>query len=73
MFMTAELVNPDAKAKIMEPTKCGEWRWQNFQFIKQALDILDEGRVPSEQYFLPLYNLIKQRPDAAERLIMWDA
>lgn len=73
MFMTAELVDANATAVIMEPTKCGEWRWQSFQPIVNAVEKMKRDQEPAEQYFLPLYNLVKQRPDIAERLVDFGA
>lgn len=66
--MTAQLADEAAEARVMEPDKCEGWRWQGFGAIVDAWAAKKGGGVVEEEYFLPLYGLVEQRPDVAEML-----
>jgi 8-oxo-dGTP diphosphatase len=83
VFMVAE-ASSDQKPQLMEPDKCKEWFWVSWEKMKNwANSGLSEraGRpdensksslVPNGTYpklFLPLLNLVRDRPEAIPRLL----
>ncbi|GAA5966843.1 hypothetical protein JCM8115_002295 [Rhodotorula mucilaginosa] len=50
-------VPDDAQPEVCEPEKCERWEWHSWHELKAF------ANEPNNQLFLPLRNLIKQRPD----------
>ncbi|BGP37976.1 hypothetical protein JCM10449v2_001903 [Rhodotorula kratochvilovae] len=56
-------VADDVEPKVLEPEKCERWEWQSWEHLKElALD-------PGNNLFLPLRNLILQRPELDPRSV----
>ncbi|KWU44965.1 hypothetical protein RHOSPDRAFT_29003 [Rhodotorula sp. JG-1b] len=56
LFMACPVPN-DAQPEVCEPEKCERWEWHSWHELKAF------ANEPSNQLFLPLRNLIKQRPE----------
>ncbi|KPV75914.1 uncharacterized protein RHOBADRAFT_52926 [Rhodotorula graminis WP1] len=53
----------DVKPEVLEPDKCERWEWCSWEHLKElALD-------PDTNLFLPLRNLILQRPELDPRAV----
>jgi 8-oxo-dGTP diphosphatase len=66
MFMVCERVDEDDEARVMEPDKCEGWEWCSWgelvALVRKERDV-KEGEVLERTLFLPLLDLVEQRPD----------
>ena len=53
--------------QVLEPEKCESWTWMKWEELKGMAE--SEGE-ESEKLFLPLRNLIKQRPELDPRDVL---
>jgi 8-oxo-dGTP diphosphatase len=66
MFMVCERVDEEDEARVMEPDKCEGWEWSSWEglvaLVRKERDV-KEGEVLERTLFLPLLDLVEQRPD----------
>ncbi|GAA5894207.1 hypothetical protein JCM8208_002377 [Rhodotorula glutinis] len=60
LFVACQVLD-DVQPEVLEPEKCERWEWHSWEHLRDlALD-------PGNNLFLPLRNLILQRPDLDPR------
>jgi 8-oxo-dGTP diphosphatase len=66
MFMVCERMNEEDEARVMEPDKCEGWEWSSWEelvaLVGKERNVKD-GEVLERTLFLPLLDLVEQRPD----------
>lgn len=67
MFMVCERMDNNDEAQVLEPNKCEGWEWIEWEELLRSVKAMNEavdGEVSGRRLFLPLVNLIDQRPGA---------
>ncbi|KAM3087944.1 hypothetical protein ACMFMG_002012 [Clarireedia jacksonii] len=69
VFMVCRCKERDEEARVLEPEKCERWEWIGWEDI---VNVAEKGTdVEGKQgagFFLPLVNLVKQRPEVGASL-----
>ncbi|BGP13900.1 hypothetical protein JCM10213_002541 [Rhodosporidiobolus nylandii] len=60
-LFTACKIGDDVQPEVLEPDKCERWTWTSWENLKELAD------TPDNHLFLPLRNLILQRPELDPR------
>ncbi|KAH6663697.1 NUDIX hydrolase domain-like protein [Halenospora varia] len=71
MFMVCEREKEDDIPEVLEPDKCEGWEWVCWEDLKKWVGIEVEarkGQVVEKKVFLPLVNLMRQRPGVVPTL-----
>jgi 8-oxo-dGTP diphosphatase len=65
LFMVCVRENDSDLPQVLEPDKCEGWEWASWEdlmmWVKDAFEARD-GEVLDKKLFIPLLNLVKQRP-----------
>ncbi|RDW91708.1 hypothetical protein BP5796_02873 [Coleophoma crateriformis] len=65
MFMVCEREDDSQEAEVREPEKCEAWSWWSWEELLKRVTIIEEakeGELLERRLFVPLVNLVKQRP-----------
>lgn len=65
LFMVAERHNEQDKAQVLEPNKCEGWDWVTWKQLLEWIELeraIGQGQVLDRRVFLPVLNLVSQRP-----------
>lgn len=72
LFMVCKRDSHSDLPQVLEPDKCEGWDWACWEdlmkWVKATHDARD-GEVPEKSLFIPLLNLVKQRPGVMPTLI----
>ncbi|OQE26294.1 hypothetical protein PENSTE_c005G07384 [Penicillium steckii] len=64
IFIGGTLKDEGAQPQIMEPNKCTAWEWVSWDEVKADAEKMISGEgTPEKQLFLPLMELVIQRPN----------
>jgi 8-oxo-dGTP diphosphatase len=65
LFMVCVREDDSQEAEVLEPDKCEEWVWWSWEELLKYVKITEEGKegeVLEKKLFVPVLNLVKQRP-----------
>ena len=63
LFMVCTRDDDDGDVpQVLEPDKCEAWEWTSWEEVKAWAEEAGDGEVSRRKLFLPLVNLIRQRP-----------
>lgn len=65
LFMVGVRDNNSDEPRVLEPEKCESWEWASWEQLMDWVQVEGKGRkeeVPERRLFLPLLNLVCQRP-----------
>lgn len=72
LFMVAVRENEQDSPRVLEPHKCESWDWVDWERLKSAITKQNEKHDDDEELelplFLPLLNLMRQRPNVQPRI-----
>lgn len=60
---------------VMEPEKCEKWEWNSWKDLVRWIEAQEQGegsggsQEGNKEIFLPLTNLVKQRPDLTPAIV----
>lgn len=66
LFVVCSRDNNDDEPQVLEPDKCEEWEWASWEDLMTWVKLQSEARedtVLEKKLFLPLLNLVLQRPE----------
>lgn len=66
LFMVCTRENDDDQAEVLEPDKCDGWEWVSWKELKEWIKVAADAR--ERKPFIPLINLVGQRPDVVPSL-----
>lgn len=61
LFMVCERVDEGQEAEVMETGKCAGWEWIEWEEMVETVRVMKQGG-GEKRLFLPLVNLVEQRP-----------
>lgn len=72
LFMVCSRENDNDQAEVLEPNKCESWEWASWKDLEEWVKIQEnaqEGQVLERKLFVPLINLVGQRPGVVPSLV----
>lgn len=72
MFMVCVREEESEEAQVLEPNKCEGWEWVGWEefltWVERECEGMGSDEVVERKLFLPMVNLVKQRPGVVPSL-----